>query len=136
MKNVIKSLFVAVVAAVALSSCTTLDRSIQTVPVAAVEIEPLKRSEYVLMDEVEGFGTSSKFLSINIAAIASGDESATTTGIAKSKARYDALSKLEGADALVAPKMEVEVFRLGFLYEKATVKIRAKAIRIKTSSES
>jgi len=116
-----------------MSSCTTLNRSIQTVPVQSVSIEPLNRDEYVIMDEVEGYGFASSIFIFDIGSGFSGNDYVSR---AKAKALYDAISKIEGADAIIAPRIEVEIFKVPLFYREATVKVKAKAIRIKISGEN
>ena len=127
MKNLIK--FIAVFFLFITFGCSSAYKSIRATEVAPIEIAPLKRNEYVIMNEVEGNGQKSSIfgLLLNMDAVVS---------LAQRDASFQAVSKVEGADMLIAPRYEIETFNFLGIYKQAKVKVKAKAIRIKASNEN
>jgi len=130
MKKTVSLILVFAVIASVLSSCSSAYKSIDTGTVANIELEPLKPERYVILEEVEGFGTAAGL----------GSGAGLLSGVprldkAKRNAEYQAISKVEGADMLLAPRYEIESFNFLFFFSSVKVKVKAKAIRIKATSE-
>lgn len=127
-RNVILLTIVAVVFLT--SSCTSVRKSISTGYVDNLKIEPLKESQYDILKEVEGYGNASQFLFFGAWSKFSNERG--VVGKALAKATYDAISKIEGADMLIAPKYEIENTNF-LIFKTAKVKVKAKALQIKTT---
>lgn len=112
------------------SSCTSVRKTISTGYIDNVMIEPLNETQYFVLNEVEGFGEASQFLFFG--AFSKFSNETGVVGKALGKATYDAISKVEGADMLLAPKYEIENTNF-LIFKTATVKVKAKAIEIKTT---
>ena len=113
MKN--KSFVIILANCLFLLSCSTAYKSIGITSVADVKLEPLKPTEYVILDEVEGVGKKGGFL---------GGFGFALNGLtekAKRDAAYQAVSKVEGADMLLAPRYEIETFIFPIFYGQALV---------------
>ena len=123
-------LFIVVVCAVILSSCTSVRKTISTAYFADLKIEPLKEHQYEVIREVKGYGDATQFLMFG--AFSKFSNETGVVGKALGKATYDAISKVEGADMLIAPKYEVEYTNF-LIIKTATVRVKAKAIQIKTT---
>jgi hypothetical protein len=98
--------------------CASSNNFISTVSLSGVAIEPLKSSEYMILGDTEGSGSSWSILFIPFG------------GSAEQEAYNNAVSKVKGADALIAPRIHQSSF-FAFFFSTQTVKITAKAIRIK-----
>jgi hypothetical protein len=117
-------------AMVAFTSCVSVNKTVPVVQFYPLQIEPLNPTQYEILGDVEGVGTSTGVLFLNTGIKFGGGE-AGVVGIAKAKATYDALSKHEGADAIIAPRYDIQTFSFPIFFRKATVKMKGKAIRIK-----
>ncbi len=124
-KNLILSL---VAIALLAFSCTSVRKSMSTVGVQDLKIEPLGPSQYEILGEVEGYGEAARFLIFG-ATFNKFSDIPGVEGKAAGKAMYNAISMHEGADVLLAPKYETEVFD-ALIFKKAKVKVKAKAVRI------
>ncbi len=109
--------------------CTTAYKSIGVASVADIKLEPLKPADYIILEEVEGVGSKGSFLG------GFGFALDGVTEKAQRDAAYQAVSRVEGADMLLAPRYEIETFLFPIFFGKAKVKVKAKAIRILTSDE-
>ncbi len=114
-----------------LASCSTAYKSINSGAVANVSLEPLKPDRYIILEEVEGEGKA--------AGLGAGGGGffggMSRVDKAKRNAEYQAISKVEGADMLLAPRFEIETFSFLFIFSSAKVKVKAKAVRVKATSE-
>lgn len=115
-----------------IASCTSINRTISTVGVHEIFIEPLTPSQYEILGEVDGYGEASRFLIFG-STFQKYSNLPGVEGKAAGKATYNAISKLEGADMLIAPRFEVETYSFIGLYKKSRVKVKAKAIQIKST---
>ena len=111
-------------------SCTSVRKTMSTVGVTNVEIEPLGPDQYEFMGEVEGYGEATRFLIFG-ATFNKFSDVPGVEGKAMGKAMYNAISMQEGADVLFAPRYDTEVFD-ALIFKKAKVKVKAKAVRIIT----
>ena len=125
-----KSLVLALFAALLLISCTSVRKTISTASTGSIGLMPFDKTQYDVLSEVEGYGSGTQFLFFGI-----WNKFGSERGVvakALGKATYDAISKVEGADILIYPKYEIEHKRF-LIIQKATVKVRAKAIQIKST---
>jgi hypothetical protein len=113
------------VATVLLSSCSSTSRTIQAAPIAAVEIAPLQPGQYEILAEVTGTGKAGGI---------GGQKQILAK--AEQQAIFDAVSKVQGADALIAPRYERTTSWGWFIlpFASANVSVTGKAIRIKPTS--
>jgi hypothetical protein len=125
-----KSLILALFASVLLISCTSVRKTISTASTGSIKIESFDKTQYDILSEVEGYGSATQFLFFGIWNKFGAERG--VVGKALGKATYDAISKVEGADILIYPKYEIEHKRYP-LIQKATVKVKAKAIQIKAT---
>lgn len=124
-----KTLILSLVAIALLAfSCTSVRKSMSMVGVQDVKIEPLGPDQYEILGEVEGYGEAARFLIFG-ATFNKYSDIPGVEGKAAGKAMYNAISMHEGADVLLAPKYETEVFD-ALIFKKAKVKVKAKAVRI------
>ena len=118
-----KTLILSFVAVALLTfSCTSVRKTMSEVGVQHVELEPLKPDQYEIMGEVEGFGEAARFLIFG----ATWNKYGNIPGVegkAAGKAMYNAISMQEGADVLLAPKYDVEVFD-ALIFKKAKYLLR------------
>ena len=111
-------------------SCTSVRKTMSMVGVQDIKIEPLKSDQYEILGEVEGYGEAARFLIFGATYNKYGDIPGVE-GKAAGKAMYNAISMHEGADVLLAPKYDIEIFD-ALIFKKAKVKVKAKAVRIIT----
>ena len=111
-------------------SCTSVRKTMSMVGVQNVELQPLGPDQYEILGEVEGYGEAARFLIFG-ATINKFSDIPGVEGKAAGKAMYNAISMHEGADVLLAPKYDTEVFD-ALIFKKAKVKVKAKAVRIIT----
>jgi hypothetical protein len=123
-------LLVLFICAILATSCTSVRKTISTGYFQDLKIEPLKESQYDVIHEVEGYGEATQFLFFG--AFSKFSKERGVVGKALGKATYDAISKVEGADMLIAPKYEVEYSNF-LIIKTATVRVKSKAIQIKTT---
>ena len=123
-------LFIIVLAAIVLASCVSVRKTVSTGGIGSILVEPLKVNQYDILKEVEGYGTATQFLIFG--AFSKFGTEKGVVGKAIAKATYDAISKVEGADMIIAPKYEIESVNY-LLFQKATVKVKAKALEIKST---
>ena len=126
-RSILSTLLVAIL--LGLAGCSTAYKSIGVASVADVKLEPLSPGEYIILEEVEGLGRKGAFLG------GFGFALNRITEKAKREAAYQAVSRVEGADMILAPRYEIETFIFPLFYGMARVKVKAKAIRILTSEE-
>ena len=100
------------------------------VGVQNVELQPLGPDQYEILGEVEGYGEATRFLIFG-ATMNKFSDIPGVEGKAAGKAMYNAISMHEGADVLLAPKWDTEVFD-ALIFKKAKVKVKAKAVKIIT----
>jgi hypothetical protein len=132
MKKTLIYSFAIVLALGFLASCSSAYKSINTGGVANIELERIKPDRYVILDEVEGYGTAAG-LGSGSSILAQGVNARLEK--AKRNAEYQAISKVEGADMLLAPRYEIESFSIPMLFSSYKVKVKAKAVRIKSTNE-
>jgi hypothetical protein len=111
-------------------SCTSVRKTMSMVGVQNVELQPLGPDQYEILGEVEGYGEATRFLIFG-ATMNKFSDIPGVEGKAAGKAMYNAISMHEGADVLLAPKYDTEVFD-ALIFKKAKVKVKAKAVRIIT----
>lgn len=121
------SLFSILALVLVLSSCSSAYKSINSGKVADIELQPLTPDRYIILGEVEGYGTAAGL----------GGAIALNGRVEKAKrnAEFQAISKIEGADMLLAPRYEIETFAFPLFFSSAKVKVKAKAVRIKATDE-
>ena len=112
-------------------SCTSVRKTMSMVGVQNVELQPLGPDQYEILGEVEGYGEATRFLIFG-ATMNKFSDIPGVEGKAAGKAMYNAISMHEGADVLLAPKYDTEVFD-ALIFKKAKVKVKAKAVRIITN---
>jgi hypothetical protein len=113
-------------------SCTSIHKTMSSVGVQDIKIQPLTPDQYEVMGQVEGYGEATRILFFG-ANFKSYSDLPGVEGKAAGKATYNAISQLEGADILIAPRYEVEKFDFLGIYAKARVKVKAKAVQIKST---
>jgi len=123
-------LIIIVTVAIFSTSCVSVRKTIATGNIGAILIEPLKVSQYDILKEVEGYGKATQFLIFGAFSKFSNERG--VVGKAMGKATYDAVSKVEGADMIIAPKYEIESTNF-LIFKQATVKVKAKALEIKST---
>jgi hypothetical protein len=110
-----------------LFSCSSAYKSINSGRVADIELQPLAPDRYIILGEVEGYGTAS--------GLGGGIALRGRIEKAKRNAEFQAISKVEGADMLLAARYEIETFVFPLFFSSAKVKVKAKAVRIKATDE-
>ena len=87
-----------------------------------VKLDPLPRADYMILQDAEGTGSASAFL-FGIG---------NCINAAKENAMFEAISKIMGADMLIAPRYEIH--SIGFLgiYKSVKVTVKAKAVQLKS----
>ena len=126
-----KTLILSLVAIALLAfSCTSVRKTMSMVGVQNVELQPLGPDQYEILGEVEGYGEATRFLIFG-ATMNKFSDIPGVEGKAAGKAMYNAISMHEGADVLLAPKWDTEVFD-ALIFKKAKVKVKAKAVKIIT----
>lgn len=126
------SFLVVLILALGVMSCTSVRKTMSSLGVQNMKIEPLTPAQYEILGEVEGYGEASRFLIFG-ATFNKYSDIPGVEGKAAGQATYDAISKLEGADMLIAPRYEMETFSVLGIYKTARVKVKAKAISIKST---
>jgi len=132
------TLLLALGASIILIGCSSMGNSMRE---TAYSVEfPLGPDDYEIIGEVQGSATvTTIFYFIRVGAKSqTGD--ITVVGnvtpifladIAKQNAIYNAIASVPDADALIFPKFETKTSSFPILYKTKTVKVRAKAIRLK-----
>ena len=113
-------------------SCTSVRKTMSSVGIQNIKIEPLSQDQYDVLGQVEGYGEAARFLFFG-SSLKRYSDLPGVEGKAAGKATYNAISQLEGADILIAPRYEVEKLNVMGLFVKARVKVKAKAVQIKTT---
>lgn len=105
------------------TSCTTTSRVTNFGQISDLKLAPLATEQYSILKDVEGSATASNVLIFGLGYMQK----------AKNGAMYEAIGKIPGADMLIAPRFEVDKFSVPFFYNRVTVKVKAKAVQLKTN---
>ena len=107
-------------------SCTSIRKTMSSVGVQDIKLQPLSPDQYEVLGQVEGYGEATRVLFFGTT-FKSYSDLPGVEGKAAGKATFNAISQLEGADILIAPRYEVEKFDVIGIYAKA------KAVQIKST---
>jgi len=134
MKKYTTILLAAAAVLLALTGCTTTSMSM---PGANV---PLEDAEYEILGDTQAESTGIVILGIPIAGRKLGWvsypmnplylRSLSAVERVKATALYKTLKQMPEADGVIAPRWEIETFKLGFLYQSHKVRVTAKGIRL------
>ena len=136
---------VSIILTILFGGCTLTvnEKSFEKQELGKLHFGMLKRSEYVIIGEVEGTGSTETYFwfvdsdvfAPNRTYKAGVIGSYAGSSDAEALAIFNAIEKVD-ADAIVAPRFETEIYSgpLGF-YKRETVTVKGKALKIKTDSD-
>ncbi|MEB3285492.1 MAG: hypothetical protein VKN33_09425 [Candidatus Sericytochromatia bacterium] len=138
-----KHIFLAVVLpiAVSLSGCTFHYNTMQQSHLSGLQIQPLTPEQYEILGDVKGSGKATYFLFFEVnnqtqyaGEIMNGGWSISDWFVnsAYRMAHFQAIKSAKGADALIAPRYEVQTWGAPWVLTTTTVTVYAKAIRLKS----
>ncbi len=118
-----KMIRICVVSIIAFTECTSSTRIMSSAEFSGIPLAPITKEQYSILQDVDGTGMATSVLFFG---------SANCMKRAEDAAKYQAIGKIPGADMLIAPRYEVEQSTFLFFYKRITVKVKAKAVQLKT----
>jgi hypothetical protein len=124
-----------------LSGCTFHYNSMQQAHLGGLQIQPLTAEQYEIIGDVKGSGKATYFLffELNNQTQYAGEIVSGGWGFsdwfmnsAYRSAHFQAIKSAQGADALIAPRYEVQSWGAPWVLTTTTVTVYAKAIRLKS----
>jgi len=134
MKKYVILLIAAAVVLLALSGCTSTSMSMPGT------VLPLEDAEYEILGDTQAEATGIVILGIPIAGRKLGWINYPTNPLyirgidpverVKASALYKTLKQMPEADSVIAPRWEIESFKLGIFYQSHKVRVTAKGVRL------
>lgn len=124
-----------------LCGCTFHYNTMQQAHLGGLQFQPLTPEQYEILGDVKGAGKATYFLffEVNNQTQYAGEMVSGGWGLsnwfinsAYRQAHFQAIKSAQGADALIAPRYEVQTWGAPWVLTTTTVTVYAKAIRLKS----